>query len=124
MREVRYYKLTTQVKKMSEKIEKAKTSTTQEQEVLQQRINESTEALAELKLEKDIHVTSLEIRRKNPKPVNPNFEFETTEEWQQQIVREWEYQTNKKVKAIDDEIKRREEAISSFSKELEEMKNE
>lgn len=55
----------------------------------------------EIRLRKE----AFEIQKKGPKKVNPDFEYETTDEWSEILIKQWEYDVKRQVALLENDIK-------------------
>jgi hypothetical protein len=98
-------------------IEKAKTmqETMEVENVdLQKKVVEYDKVLAEIELEAELRKQAFEIQKKNPVAINPNYEFEKTDEWRAHLVEQWQFDLNKNLRQISfykEEVERKKQVV-------------
>jgi hypothetical protein len=91
---------------------------------LREKIANYKKSIAEAEEELALRKDALVIQKKYPKVINPNFEFETTEEGTAQRIREWEFSFKQTKSKIDFYVGELRNKIVVLEEELSRLKNE
>lgn len=63
----------------------------------------------------ELREEAFQLQIKHPKPINPNYEFETTEEFSKHLVKQWQFNHDKQM----DFLRESQERLKKQNKEME-----